>query len=524
MHSTLANRAAPWCRLVAICGLLGIQAVHGQSPAEPPVPTAPPVPKVYTKNKVFRLPVQLSNEERAQLRELKFYVKPLPGPWTCQETAPPSQTSFVYQATADGEYWFNFTTTDKAGRVAPENLDDEVPGLIVVVDTTPPQVDVYPIAVSGGEVMLQCQVRDVAPDLATLKLEYLSPEKRWIALTPYQPNTPELFRVPDPNILSGKVRVTVADRAGNVCSREIDLSLAGVIPPEVARTAQATVRTTPVPLPHPPAREPGVQLAQATESAQPSIERTTHRVDASQAALPSPPGAAGSGQALTPPAPAKTSPPAAAPAKTTPQLINSRRLKLDYAIESAIRPGSKVEFWGTPNGGQTWLLISEDADCTSPAQLVLPQDGTWGLLVVVVPAGMSGGKSPTATDQPDWLVEIDSTPPSVSLTSASVQPGDSGPMLHLGISVTERHLGETPVSVYWSSESAGPWQVLAENLANEPLLKLPLPPTLPARGWLKVVVRDRAGNTGQAQTSEAVDLHLPRPRARVLGVSAVEMP
>jgi hypothetical protein len=129
------------------------------------VPTAPPVPKVYTKNKVFRLPVQLSNEERAQLRELKFYVKPLPGPWTCQETAPPSQTSFVYQATADGEYWFNFTTTDKAGRVAPENLDDEVPGLIVVVDTTPPQVDVYPIAVSGGEVMLQCQVRDVGPGL-----------------------------------------------------------------------------------------------------------------------------------------------------------------------------------------------------------------------------------------------------------------------------------------------------------------------------------------------------------------------
>jgi hypothetical protein len=237
MHSTSANRAAPWCRLVAIWwGLLGIQAVHGQSPAEPPVPTAPPVPKVYTKNQVFRLPVQLSNEERAQLRELKFYVKPLPGPWTCQETAPPSQTSFVYQATADGEYWFNFTTTDKAGRVAPENLDDEVPGLIVVVDTTPPQVDVYPIAVSGGEVMLQCQVRDVAPDLATLKLEYLSPEKRWIALAPYQPNTPELFRVPDPNILSGKVRATVADRAGNVCSREIDLSLAGVIPPEVART------------------------------------------------------------------------------------------------------------------------------------------------------------------------------------------------------------------------------------------------------------------------------------------------
>jgi hypothetical protein len=125
-----------------------------------------------------------------------------------------------------------------------------------------------------------------APDLATLKLEYLSPEKRWIALAPYQPNTPELFRVPDPNILSGKVRATVADRAGNVCSREIDLSLAGVIPPEVARTAQATVRTTPVPLPHPPASEPGVQLAQATESTQPSIERTTHRVDAGQAALP----------------------------------------------------------------------------------------------------------------------------------------------------------------------------------------------------------------------------------------------
>lgn len=519
MYSTQCKRAVPWCRLVAVLTLLGTQTALGQSVAEPPVPTAPPVPKVYTKNQVFRLPVQLDQKERAQLRELKFYVRRVPGAWECQETAPPSQTSFVYRATADGEYWFNFTTTDLSGRVLPENLDEETPGLIVVVDTTPPEIEVYPIAVKGGEVMLQCLVKDAAADLATLKLEYLSAEKRWVALTPYQPSTPELFRVPDPNILTGKVRASVRDRAGNACMREIDLSVAGVIPPEVARAAQATIQSTPIPLPQSLHHEPTLQLTSASEPAQPTDARTTLRVDPTQA-LPQQPTPVASKQTPTQ-APTQI-PDQPTTTRTKPQLLNSRRLKLEYAIESAIRPGSKVEFWGTPNGGQTWLLVGEDPDCQSPVELTLPQDGVWGLLVVVVPAGVSGGKAPAAAEQPDWLVEVDSTPPSISLNAVSLQPSDTGPTLHLGIAVSERNLGETPVSVYWSSEPTGPWQPLAENLANEPHLQLPVPPTLPARGWLKVVVRDRAGNVGNTQTPDAVDLQLPRPRARVLGVSAVD--
>ena len=67
------------------------------------------------------------------------------GQWVCKETAPPSQSKFTFRATQDGEYWFAFATVDKAGTIAPADLDKQPPGLIVVVDTKPPEIDVGPV-------------------------------------------------------------------------------------------------------------------------------------------------------------------------------------------------------------------------------------------------------------------------------------------------------------------------------------------------------------------------------------------
>src|SRR5205085_286671 len=119
---------------------------------------------------------KIDDRDRADLKELKFYVKAvqggLPGEWVCKETAPPSQTKFAFRAAQDGEYWFAFVTVDKAGNLAPADLDKEPPGLIVVVDTQAPVVDVRPAAAASGETFLQCQAWDAHPEPASIKLEY----------------------------------------------------------------------------------------------------------------------------------------------------------------------------------------------------------------------------------------------------------------------------------------------------------------------------------------------------------------
>src|SRR5439155_23071134 len=124
---------------------------------------------VYTNRTTFSLPVKIDERDRAELKELKFYVKMVQGgskgEWVCKETAPPSQPKFTFRATQDGEYWFAFATVDKAGTVAPTDLDKQPPGLIVVVDTKPPEIDVGPVTNKAGY-FLECRVYDAHPDWA----------------------------------------------------------------------------------------------------------------------------------------------------------------------------------------------------------------------------------------------------------------------------------------------------------------------------------------------------------------------
>src|SRR5205823_4410745 len=147
-----------------------------------------------------------------------------------------------FRAAQDGEYWFAFVTVDKAGNLAPADLDKEPPGLIVVVDTQAPVVDVRPAAAASGETFLQCQAWDAHPEPASIKLEYQGADKAWRGLDQVA-GMPGLYRVPSADVLRGVVRASVADKAGNKTTREIDLSQP-LPPPAGQEAAGATVLTS----------------------------------------------------------------------------------------------------------------------------------------------------------------------------------------------------------------------------------------------------------------------------------------
>src|SRR6188474_2467267 len=83
------------------------------------VAQTPKAPRtVYTSRTTFSLPVKIDERDRAELREVKFFVKLVrggsKGEWVCKETASPSQSKFTFRAPQDGEYWFAFATLDKS--------------------------------------------------------------------------------------------------------------------------------------------------------------------------------------------------------------------------------------------------------------------------------------------------------------------------------------------------------------------------------------------------------------------------
>ncbi|HZU36411.1 MAG TPA: hypothetical protein VFA18_10910, partial [Gemmataceae bacterium] len=198
--------------LVSSVTLLGT-SVRAQGPAAPPK-------KVYTRKTHFNLPIQLDSKDRDTLEKIQLWVKNGPtGPWAMKASVPPSQAVFPYQVDQDGEYWFSVVTVDKSGASRPADVTQEPPGLMVIVDTHAPEVDVRAITLADGSSALKCAVKDAHPDLSTLRVEYKGDMGGWQLLQPMA-DMQDMYRVPD-RAPHGSVRVAVSDLAKNNTTREL---------------------------------------------------------------------------------------------------------------------------------------------------------------------------------------------------------------------------------------------------------------------------------------------------------------
>src|SRR5262249_51306931 len=178
--------------------------------------------KMYTNKQQFRLPFNLDEKDRQRLREVQLHVKGPNEAWTCKETTSPNQSHFTFRASQDGESLSNIVTVDRNGRATPADVSQEAPALVVVVDTTPPDVyvSIPPAAArTSGEDTVRVSVRDANPDpKQPIKVEYQT-DHGWQALT--SAGAPDQFHCPTAAEWNGMLRVTVTDRAGHSTGREV---------------------------------------------------------------------------------------------------------------------------------------------------------------------------------------------------------------------------------------------------------------------------------------------------------------
>src|SRR5262245_43879534 len=247
----------------ALAAFLGL----GSSALAQDAPSGPK--KFFSRKTAFRIPVRIEEHERETLKELRLFVRTPEGEWVCREQAAVTQTSFTFRADHDGEYCFCIVTVDKSGKPSPEDPSRQEPGLIVVVDTQTPDIDVRPLTVASGQTYLQCRMTDANPDYSSVRIEYQSADGAWRPLEAVV-NTPGVVQVPNPGVLESKVRVHAADKAGNIVDREIDLGLAkaaGQSPVSRLKTLPEPA-AEPLPLPGPPSA-PAVAVPQPTQPTQP---------------------------------------------------------------------------------------------------------------------------------------------------------------------------------------------------------------------------------------------------------------
>lgn len=271
---------------------------------------------------------------------------------------------------------------------------------------------------------------------------------------------------------------------------------------------------------------PGLAASEATDPAsKPGAEFEQNEAGGGQTASRQPRGSAAGGGArrvVTPAGNLLDAPEDVAerlPAGERPRMTNSRRFQLEYDVAATGSSGvAEVQLWATADAGRTWRLWGTDDDRQSPFDVSLERDGIFGFHVVVVGDNGMAGRRPRSGDPADIWIGVDTTAPTAELTGATYGEGPRAGKLLIQWQASDSFLAARPITLYYSQAANGPWTTIVSSLPNTGEFAWSAGPKLPPEVYLKLEVRDQAGNTATARTDQPVSIAELAPKARIRGV------
>ncbi len=543
-------------RINAMLALTGLWLANGEA-------LAAPLPKPIATNKNrFRIPFKFDSAalQRMNARELQLHVSTDRGlTWNLTQTLAPDGGKFEYEAPNDGEYWFAVKTLDGRNQLHPQVGSYET-GLIVVVDTAQPLLDVKLQQVGPGRVQLSWQAADANLDASTLKLEYYQPGSEAWDIVEVAPrasgqttwNVAQLGKV--------TVRGTIADSATNIGRGESQL--------------QVAAEGEPISKPKPVRRVPIAGLEDGGERAALDFKHAPQQVPAARRdqtddlAGSRPPafspavempalGGSYSGPVITPfggnaiqnaperfvsgnsvtkpeitqdrwnsnPEPVFAQPiPVPRTVVGRQRVVNTRKFQVGYKVEDVGPSGiGGVEMFITQDNGQKWWKYGEDADQRSPFDVEVPQDGEYGFAIRVRSGAGLVNEPPQRGEAPSIVVAVDQTPPALELLPVQQGQGPTANQLRIRWRVRDDHPAEKSVSLYYASSRNGPWEPISAWKEDGGSFDWTVGPGVPSQLFLRVMARDSAGNVSKAETSTPIVVDLSRPSARIVDVETPQV-
>ena len=144
--------------------------------------------------------------------------------WRMVDKADPKADHFDFLAPSDGEYWFAVRTLDAFSRLHPAGNNIE-PALKVLVDATPPVLELLLTELESGKIELRWTAADDHLDVSKLRIEYRQPDSPdWqpAAVVP-QPSGQTTWEVKGGGVVA--VRGSISDLAGNTVNAERELNV-----------------------------------------------------------------------------------------------------------------------------------------------------------------------------------------------------------------------------------------------------------------------------------------------------------
>ncbi|MFW6124936.1 MAG: hypothetical protein ACOC46_02205 [Pirellulales bacterium] len=449
-----------------ICPMLAVAAMAAAIPAAKAATGAPrpaPVEPILTRQMGFVIPFEVDRSPAPHATagpEVHLHVSADRGSsWRLHGTAAAGQRRFRFRAPSEGEYWFKLVSADALGRTArPEGEGSQ---LRVIVDATPPRLRLETARGRAGQLSAQWRIEEphFHPQRATLQYRE-GPEDAWqtVAVDPAsfhsdgEVHTGQVTWWPKPGHQPVQVRMEVIDAADNRAVSHAKID--------------------------------------APESTAAGVSWPADRVgDAATAARPDVPTRA----------------------------IDSHLFELEYDLSAvAAADVDAVELWATRDRGESWQRYQTDRDHRSPLLVRMNRDGWYGFRIVVAGPDGRRPRPPQDGQPPELLVHVDTTAPRVKIDRVDLRQGGDGRSLVVAWRGEEDDFPPHPARLLVSRGPRGPWTSLAEELPASGRYALPLERIGADRAvYVRIEMRDTAGNLGAAQTPQPVVLHRGPPRMEV---------
>lgn len=463
--------------------------------------------------RAITIPINIDPARRQDIKQLILCASADQGrTWPEVAVATPEKTSFTFNAMMDGLYWFHLIVVDNQGNRDPADLARTPPAQKILIDTLKPVLRIVSADRQGEDIVVNWEIQEEHPDLATLKLEYrpadAAPNQWYTAMLNPALTGQARFRVNGGNAVT--VRMQVQDVATNATTASAEVPAAAPQQNHLVSSSGAAPApanpwenrpTSPAP---PPPAQPAFPPSNGPDS------KLVAASDPAVTALPNNgiPSGARLGRGPMPPL----------------QLVNNAQLTLDYELAKVGPSGlGKVELWMTQDDGRSWRKFAEDSDLKPPLTVDLPGEGIYGFCLVVQSKAGLGKRGPTPGDAPEMRIEVDTTTPAARLYAPEPDAKRANSLV-ISWTATDRNLTANPITLQWAEKLGGMWETIGADLPNSGRYTWQLPSTLPYKVYLRLIARDLAGNACVAETPEPVLVDLNEPEAKILGVANIRKP
>lgn len=543
---------------------------YGQTPATQPS---------YWQQRLFFIPYQANTDSRLlnPISKVQLLVSRTgANDWATLQEAEPNVQGFSYHAPEDGEYWFALRHLDRRGQPWPSA--EVTPQMRIVVDTVDPQLSLAGSLGPAGEVIVRYEASDANLQTGSLRIEARGATGNWTALRLPPADIAQPDRLvgratwqPPASVTQIELRGAIADRAGRKAeantsvepsnpelhgpdlgdpleARAIvnpfmstaqlpsqDWPTSNRLPPRPQRSVLGESSVPPIKNPYTlgsqqsatPSRLIGDRSAGTADTSQDAnAESQTLKItpldsDGAPSLLETTPWPSPNSNTQSQPATSQWAPPVAESQPGT-KVVNSQTFEIEYDLESVGPWGvSKVELWGTRDGGQTWQSFGVDPDNRSPFRVTVPAAGSYGFRIVVDGANSAGSPPPQAGDAPELLIAVDLQPPTVQLQGAELGSGNLADHLLVRWTADDTNLEPRPIALFYSSYPNGPWSTIAAGLQNTGSYTWRIERHVPGRFYLRLEARDIAGNLATFVTPNPIELARPQPKGQLRGVRPV---